>query len=127
MHSSAYLKLPVPPSRTAVERADLFIGGQSQPAQSGRYFETVDPATEQVIARVAEADVADIDVAVAAARTALQGVWGQMRAADRGQALLRLAELIRKHQESLVELEGLDSGKPVTTIRRQDLPAVLDT
>jgi aldehyde dehydrogenase (NAD+) len=127
MHSSAYLKLPDLSSRDAVGRADLLVGGRSQPAQSGRYFDSVDPATEQVIARVAEGDAADIDAAVAAARTALQGVWGQMRAADRGQALLRLAELIRKHQESLIELESLDSGKPVSAIRRQDLPAVLDT
>ena len=50
-----------------------------------------------------------------------------MRAAERGQALLRLAELIRKNQDALVELESLDSGKPVSAIRRQDLPAVLDT
>ena len=113
--------------RDAVVRADLLIGGRLQPAQSGRYFESVDPATEQVVARVAEADAADIDAAVAAARSALEGPWGQMRGSERGQLLLRLAELIRKHQDSLVELESLDSGKPVSAIRRQDLPAVLDT
>ena len=105
----------------------MLIGGHFRPAQSGHYFESVDPATEQVIARVAEADVADVDAAVAAARVALNGAWGHMRPADRGQILLRLAELIRKDQEALVELESLDSGKPVTAIRRQDLPAVLDT
>jgi aldehyde dehydrogenase (NAD+) len=112
---------------TGVGREDLLIGGRWRPARSSRYFETVDPATEQVIARVAEADAPDIDAAVSAARTALQGDWGQMRAAERGQALLRLAELIRKDQDALVELESLDSGKPVSAIRRQDLPAVLDT
>ena len=111
----------------AVDRADLLIGGRRLPARSGRYFETVDPANEQVIAHVAEADAADIDAAVASARAALEGEWGHMRAADRGNALLRLADLIRQHQDDLIELESLDSGKPVSAIKRQDLPAVLDT
>jgi aldehyde dehydrogenase (NAD+) len=112
---------------SAVAREDMLIGGRWWPARSGRYFETVDPATEQTIACVAEAGIADIDAAVSAARAALQGEWGQMRPAERGQTLLRLADLIRKNQDVLVELESLDSGKPVSAIRRQDLPAVLDT
>ena len=111
----------------SIAREDLLIGGRWRPARSARYFETVNPANEQVIARVAEAGAADIDAAVTAARAALEGEWGHMRAAERGQALLRLAELIRQNQEELVELESLDSGKPVSAIRRQDLPAVLDT
>jgi aldehyde dehydrogenase (NAD+) len=113
--------------QAATDRADILIGGRRLQAQSGRYFETVDPANEQVIAHVAEADAADIDAAVASARAALEGEWGHMRAADRGNALLRLADLIRQHQDSLIELESLDSGKPVSAIKRQDLPAVLDT
>jgi aldehyde dehydrogenase (NAD+) len=111
----------------SADRADLLIGGRRLPAQSGRYFETLDPANEQVITHVAEADAADIDAAVAAARAAFEGEWGHMRAADRGNALLRLADLIRQHQDPLIELESLDSGKPVSAIKRQDLPAVLDT
>jgi aldehyde dehydrogenase (NAD+) len=111
----------------AVDRADLLIGGRRLPARSGRYFETVDPANEQVIAHVAEADAADIDAAVASARAAFEGEWGHMRAADRGHALLRLADLIRQNQDSLIALESLDSGKPISAIKRQDLPAVLDT
>jgi aldehyde dehydrogenase (NAD+) len=96
-------------------------------ALSGRYFETLDPATEQVIARVAEGDAADIDAAVASAREALEGPWGHLKASERGKLLLKWAELIRDHQEALIELESRDSGKPVSAIRRQDLPAVLDT
>lgn len=111
----------------APARADLLIHGRRVPAQSGRYFETVDPATEEVIAEVAEADAADVDAAVRSSRQAFEGEWGHMRAADRGRALLRLADLIRQNEDSLVELESLDSGKPVAAIRRQDLPAVLDT
>jgi aldehyde dehydrogenase (NAD+) len=106
---------------------DLLIHGRRIPAVSGRYFETLNPATEQVIARVAEADAADVDSAVASARSAFEGPWSQMRAADRGQLLVRLTELIRQNQDELIALESLDSGKPITAIRRQDLPAVLDT
>ena len=106
---------------------DLLIDGKRVPALSGRYFDTLNPATEQVIARVAEADAADIDLAVRSSRAAFEGAWGHMRAADRGHALLRLADLIRQNIDELVELESLDSGKPVSAIRRQDLPAVLDT
>ena len=113
--------------QSSADRADLLIGGRRLPAQSGRYFETLDPANEQVITQVAEADAADIDAAVASARAAFEGEWGHMRAADRGNTLLRLADLIRQNQDALIELESLDSGKPVSAIKRQDLPAVLDT
>jgi aldehyde dehydrogenase (NAD+) len=106
---------------------DLLIDGKRVPALSGRTFDTVNPATEQVIARVAEADAADIDVAVRSSRAAFEGAWGRMRAADRGLLLLKLAELIRQNAEELIELESLDSGKPVSAVRRQDMPAVLDT
>jgi aldehyde dehydrogenase (NAD+) len=106
---------------------DLLIDGQRVRAASGRYFETMNPATEAVIGHVAEADAADVDAAVQAARTAFQGPWSRIRAAERGNLLLRLAELIRQNQEELIALESLDSGKPVAAIRRQDLPAVLDT
>src|SRR5260221_1653290 len=105
----------------------LLIDGRRVPAAAGGYFMTVDPATEQPIARVAEADAADVDAAVRAARAAFEGEWGQGRAAERGHALLRLAALIRQNLDALVALESLDSGKPVAAIRRQDLPAVLDT
>jgi aldehyde dehydrogenase (NAD+) len=119
MHKTAYLKL--------FGSEDLLIDGRRVPAVSGRYFETSDPATEQVITSVAEADSADVDAAVRSARAAFEGPWGRMRASERGHALLKLAEVIREHENELVELESLDSGKPVSAIRRQDFPAVLDT
>lgn len=120
------LKNSIPAAAVAATE-DALIGGRRVPARSGRYFESFNPATEEVVAQVAEGDAADVDAAVAAARAALNGDWGRMRAAERGHALLRLAELIRRNQESLIALESLDSGKPVSSIRRQDLPAVLDT
>jgi aldehyde dehydrogenase (NAD+) len=116
---------------TRVDTAqNLLIGGKHVPAQSGRYFDSLNPATEEVIAQVAqvaEGDAADIDAAVRSARAALEGPWSRMKASERGQALLRWADLIRKHQDELVALESLDSGKPISVVRRQDLPAVLDT
>src|SRR5690606_2465301 len=79
------------------------------------------------LARVAEADAADVDAAVRSARAAFEGSWGHMKASERGALLLKLAELIRRSEDELVELESLDSGKPVSAIRRQDIPAVIDT
>ncbi len=105
----------------------LLIDGKRVPAASGRRFATINPATERVIAEVAEADAADIDDAVRSSRAAFEGPWSEIRPAERGRLLLAFAECIRAAQDELVELESLDSGKPVSAIRRQDLPAVLDT
>jgi aldehyde dehydrogenase (NAD+) len=109
------------------EKQDLLIDGQRVPASSGDYFTTINPATEQVVARVASGGIEDIDRAVRSSRAALDGPWGQMRAADRGRLLANFAGRIREAQNELVELESINAGKPVSAIRRQDLPAVLDT
>ncbi len=126
MNTTAYAIEPE--SRLAPPRRfDLLIDGRRVAAQSGRYFETLDPATERVLGTVAEADAADIDAAVRSARRALEHSWGRMRPADRGRTLMRFAQLIEDHAEELILLESEDSGKPVHAIRRNDLPAVLDT
>lgn len=105
----------------------LLIGGQWQDSVSRSTFETVDPATEEVITSVAEPDERDVDLAVQAARAALsEGQWPAMRAAERGRLLWHLAQLVRQHGEELVALESLDAGKPLTAVRRQDLPTVVD-
>jgi aldehyde dehydrogenase (NAD+) len=113
--------------RHRLGRQHLLIDGKRQAAASGRYFETLNPATEDVLAEVAEADAADADIAVQSSRKAFETVWSQMRAADRGRILMNLAELLRKHQEELVELESLDAGKPISAVQRQDMPAAIDT
>ncbi|WP_019170950.1 aldehyde dehydrogenase family protein [Pseudaminobacter salicylatoxidans] len=105
----------------------LLIDGRRVDALSGRTFDTVDPSTGNIIAKIAEADASDVDMAVRSARKAFEGDWGRMRANERGLLLLKLAELIRRDEDELVSLESLDSGKPVSAIRRQDLPAVIDT
>ena len=79
----------------------LLIDGQHVPSASGRSFKTLNPATEQVIATVAEGNEADVDFAVAAARRAFEGPWRTMRASERGQILLRLVELMKRHAEEL--------------------------
>ncbi len=111
----------------ASEQHDLLIDGRRVPSMSGRYFDSIDPATEEVIGRIAEGDAQDIDVAVRSARAAFEQSWGRLPGRDRGRILLAFAEQIRAHADELVELESLDSGKPVSAIRRQDLPAVIDT
>jgi aldehyde dehydrogenase (NAD+) len=123
---NAYLK-EVPAKITAPRDHDLLIDGRRVPAMSGRYFDSIDPATEELIARVAEGDAQDIDVAVRSARAAFERSWGRLPGRDRGRILLAFADQIRAHADELVELESRDSGKPVSAIRRQDLPAVLDT
>ena len=111
----------------APEHHDLLIDGRRVPSLSGRYFDSIDPATEELIGRVAEGGAEDIDVAVRSARAAFERNWGRLPGRDRGRILSAFADQIRAHADELVELESLDSGKPVSTIRRQDLPAVLDT
>jgi aldehyde dehydrogenase (NAD+) len=109
-----------------LERHELFIAGKRVAAGSGEYSIDLNPATEEPIAEVAQGGPADVDLAVNAARAALK-IWSTMRAADRGQILQRAATLIEEHQDELVELESLDAGKPLAAVRRQDLPAVIDT
>jgi len=118
---------PILLNRVSDDVQKLLIDGVRVPASSGRSFETLNPATGEVLARVAEADAADVDAAVRSARAAFEGSWGHMKASERGALLLKLADLIRRNEDELVQLESLDSGKPVSAIRRQDLPAVIDT
>jgi len=113
-------------SRTHQTR--LLIDGQWRDSVSGKTFETVNPATEEVIAHVAEGDTADIDLAVKAARRAFDhGPWSKMDARDRGRLINRLADLIEENVDDLAELETLDNGKPIAESRHGDLPMVIDT
>ena len=105
----------------------LLIDGQHVESVSGRRFKTLNPATEQVIATIAEGNEADVDRAVAAARRAFEGPWSTMRPAERGQILFRLVELMKQHADELAELESRDAGKPIAAVLRQDLPAAIDT
>jgi aldehyde dehydrogenase (NAD+) len=105
----------------------LLIDGQHVESVSGRSFNTLNPATEEVIATIAEGNAADVDRAVAAARRAFEGPWSTMRAAERGHILFRLVDLMKRHADELAELESRDAGKPIAAVLRQDLPAAIDT
>jgi phenylacetaldehyde dehydrogenase len=105
----------------------MLIGGQWVEAASGKTFETYDPATGQVLARVAEGDREDIDRAVKAARQAFEyGPWPEMLPAERGQVLWKLADSIEQHLEELAQLETLDNGKPLNISRKSEVPATVD-
>jgi len=105
----------------------MLIDGQWRDSSSGKTFATINPATEEVIAEVAEGDAADIDLAVKAARKAFDsGSWRKTDARDRGILINRLADLIEKNIDELAGLETLDNGKPISESRHADLPLVID-
>jgi len=114
-------------ARPEIKQTQCFIDGQWVPAASGKTFETIDPATEEVIAQVAEGDAKDVDAAAKAARRALEeGPWSKMDARDRGACLHRLADLIEEELDDLAALESLDNGKPIQDAKGADLPLVID-
>ena len=110
-----------------VRQTKILIGNEWRDSVSGKTFKTVNPATEEVIAEVAEGDEADIDLAVKAARKAFEsGPWADMDARDRGRLINRLADLIEENFDELSALETLDNGKPISDARAADLPLVID-
>ncbi|MGT2473530.1 aldehyde dehydrogenase family protein [Paraburkholderia terrae] len=113
-------------TETDLRRYDLLIDGKRLPPGTGEYTVNINPATEEPIALVAQGSAQDVDTAVKAARAALK-VWNGMRAAERGRILMRFSELLRERQDEIVALESLDAGKPLAAVKRQDVPAAIDT
>ena len=106
----------------------MLIDGQWVDAVSGKTFETYNPATGEVLAHVAEADAADIDRAVKAARQAFEsGPWPEMSPSKRGRLLWKLGDLIQQNLEELAELETLDNGKPIFFSRLVDVPSAAES
>ena len=117
---------PAPESRAVVEikpSYDLFVGGEFVPAGGGA-FKSVNPATEEVLAEIGLASAADVDRAVAAARSAYERVWSRMPGAERGKYLFRIARIIQERARELAVLESLDNGKPIRETRDVDVPLV---
>src|SRR5687768_14556973 len=104
----------------------MLIGAEWRDAASGKRFATVNPATAEPILDVAEGDAADVDLAVRAARAALDGPWGKMSASERGALLWKLSDLIQKHTDEIARLETLDTGKPIAESSRIDVPLTVD-
>src|SRR5439155_7722457 len=106
----------------------MLIDGKWVEAASGKTFETPNPATGQVLARIAEGDAEDNDRAVRAARRVFdQGDWGRTPPTERERLLLRIADLIESHADELAQLETLDNGKPFTESRNVDIPGAAAT
>jgi len=115
-------------AKTLAPATSAFIGGRYVPAKSGATFDCINPASGQVIAKVASCDAADVDAAVAAARRAFEGgAWSRRAPAARKKVLLRFAELIRKHREELALLETSDMGKPISDSMKVDIPAAANS
>ena len=106
------------------ERYGLFIDGEFVDPSSGRFFPSINPATEQPLAEVAEADVADVDRAVTAARRAFETTWSKTSGRERGKYLFRIARMIQERARELAVLESLDGGKPIRESRDVDVPLV---
>eukprot|EP00803_Ostreobium_quekettii_P007916 evm.model.scf_40.8 EVM.evm.TU.scf_40.8 scf_40:59981-64347(-) len=107
-------------------RPKLLIDGDFVDAASGKTFPVLDPRTEDVIAQVAEADAADVDRAVGAARRAFDsGPWRKMSGRQRGRVLSRLADLLEERAEEFARIETLDNGKPLALSRGFDIPFVV--
>jgi aldehyde dehydrogenase (NAD+) len=106
------------PTAPAVRETRLFINNDWVEPVEGKTFDTYNPATGEVVAKVAAAGAADVDKAVKAARRALEsGPWKTMDAADRGRLLFKLADLVEKNAEELAQLESLNCGKTIRDSR----------
>jgi aldehyde dehydrogenase (NAD+) len=114
--TSDYIKIP--------PRHDLFINGEFIAPASGKYFDSINPATEEKLSEIATANAADVDSAVRAARSAYDTVWSRMSGSERGKYLYRIARIIQEKSRELAVLETMDGGKPIKESRDIDLPLV---
>ena len=105
-------------------RYQHFINGKFVAPKSGKYFPSINPATEEQLAEIAEGNAQDVDIAVKAARAAYNNVWSKMPGRERGKYLYRIARLIQEKARELAVLESMDGGKTIKESRDVDLPLV---
>jgi len=118
---------PAPEVHTDIKiqpRYELFIGGKFVKPSSGKYFPSINPATEKQHAEIAQGTAADVDKAVKAARRAYEKTWGKMPGRERGKYLFRIARLLQEKMRDLAVIESLDGGKTIRESRNIDLPLV---
>jgi aldehyde dehydrogenase (NAD+) len=116
---------PAPESRDHVqlrERYGLFIGGEWVAPAAGNYFETINPATEEVLARVGWGDAEDVDRAVKAARTAWERTWRKMKPAERAKYIFRISRILQEKSRTFAVVESMNGGKPIRESRDIDIP-----
>ena len=122
---------PAPESREAADqwlksrkqKLALYIGGKWQAPKSSKYFDSINPANKEFLAKIAEADQKDVDKAVSAARKAFPQ-WLKLGSHGRARYLYAIARQIQKHSRLLAVLESLDNGKPIRETRDIDIPLV---
>lgn len=101
---------------------DLFIDGSWVKPESGVYFDSINPANEEILAKIAHANEADIDKAVKAARKAYTEVWSKLSGKERGKYIFRIARMIQEKAREFAVIETLDGGKPIRESRDIDIP-----
>lgn len=101
---------------------DIFIDGEFQASHGDKKFDSINPATEEVIAEITESSQADVDRAVKAARTAYDKTWSKMPAKERGKYIFRIARLLQEKAREFSVIETLDGGKPIRESRDIDIP-----
>jgi aldehyde dehydrogenase (NAD+) len=114
-------------AKTQIEPGKLLIDGQW--VDGAKTFDTINPATGEVLSQIAEGSAADVDRAVDAARRAFEdrnGAWRKLSASERGRMIWKLADLLEKNIDEFAELETLDNGKPIFESRYVDMPMVVD-
>jgi acyl-CoA reductase-like NAD-dependent aldehyde dehydrogenase len=115
-------------AKEATIRTQAYIDGAYVDAVSGETFETINPATGEVIANIASCDTADVDRAVTAARKAFKsGIWADLHPSERGKILIRFADLMEAHADELAVLEVMDMGKPIGDAISIDIPASINS
>lgn len=118
---------PAPESRATARidpRYDLFINGKFEKPQSKKYFDTINPANEEKLSEIADANSTDVDKAVKAARAAYEKTWKKMPGKERGKYLYRIARMVQERSRELAVIETLDGGKPIRESRDFDIPVV---
>ncbi len=116
---------PAPESKSAAsisKQYDLFINGEWKKPLTKKYFDTINPATEEKISEVAEAGQSDVNLAVNAARQAFEKTWGKMPAKERAKYIFRIARIVQEKARELAIIESLDGGKPIRESRDFDVP-----
>jgi len=104
------------------KKYDLFINGEFCPPEKEKYFKTINPANEEKLTVVAEANDADVNQAVSAARKAYESVWSKMESTERGKYIYRIARLLQERAREFAVIESMDGGKPIRESRDIDIP-----
>ncbi|MEX1189653.1 MAG: aldehyde dehydrogenase family protein [Bacteroidia bacterium] len=123
--TSAFVYDPAPESSSHAEikpQYELFINGKWVKPSSNKYFNTISPSTEKVLSKIAEANEADVDLAVKAARNAYEKVWKNMPGKERAKYIYRIARLIQERAREFAVIESMDGGKPIRESRDVDVP-----